>query len=103
MEFKPVKQFYYRINGEKENELFKKFNTSQENILRNNNKLPLYKGEWVKISINDYILHIVKPMQNLDTIAKLYNVNTQQLIDWNNLACVKLFIGQQIKIYNKKD
>ena len=44
------KSFFYRIQkGDDFNTLFEKFNVTKENILRNNDLINLYPGEWVKI------------------------------------------------------
>ena len=66
-------EFYYQVKNETMQELCNKFNTEKENILRNNNDIELYNGEWVKIKVNEYITHIVKPAENLDTICRKYN------------------------------
>ena len=52
------KKFYYRVlDGDNLREICQKFNTSKENILRNNKEIPLYAGEWVEITVNDFIEH----------------------------------------------
>lgn len=94
-----MQEFYYRICGESEQELYDKFNTCKESVLRNNPNIPLYEGEWVKIKVNNYITHIVKPMQTLTKVADIYNVTEQDIINNNNLTDNKLFIGQHLKIY----
>ena len=94
------KKFYYRVQqGETMQEICTKFNTSKTNIVRNNNFLDLYAGEWIIIKENDFILHLVKPMETLENIANKYNVLVDKLIEDNALKETKLFIGQQIKIY----
>lgn len=102
MKFEMCEEFFYRINDDDE-KLFEKFNTNKKNVLRNNNSLKFYAGEVVKIKLNDYVLHRVKPVQTLNDIAKIYNIKIQDIIDKNNLKTEKLFIGQEIKIYKKKD
>ena len=97
MEFKMCESFYYRVKNE---DVFSVFNTSKENVLRNNPSLKLYSGELVKIKLNNYVVHHVKPMQTLAQIAKIYNINCEKLIEDNKLTSKKLFIGQQIKIFN---
>ncbi len=95
-------EFFYRIREDDE-KVFEKFNTSNENVLRNNQALKFYAGEVVKIKLNDYIVHRVKPVQTLSDIAKIYGVETDDIKCENNLTTEKLFIGQEIKIYKKKD
>ncbi len=91
-------EFFYRINGEKPNELYIKFNTEKSNVKRNNESLNFYDGEWVEIKPNDYVCHIVKPMESINKICELYGIDKQKLIADNNLTTEHLFIGQHIKI-----
>ena len=98
MELLQNEEIFYRILSLDE-DIYKKFNTSKENILRNNYEIPFYVGEWVRIRINDYITHIVKPAQNIEQIATIHNVDKNQIISDNNLSSEKLFIGQTLKIF----
>lgn len=102
MKIEMCEEFFYRIKEDNEN-LFDKINTNKENILRNNNRLKFYAGEIVKIKLNDYVLHRVKPAETLRDIARIYDVQVQDVRVQNNLLTDKLFIGQEIKIYKKKD
>ncbi len=102
MNFNLCNNFFYRLKGESENELYKKFNTSKENLLRNNNSIKPYAGEWVKIKQNNYTTHIVKPAENLAKVCAIYKVDENSIISWNNLKSNKLFIGQHLKIFNIK-
>ena len=101
MKVELCEEFYYKIKDENIN-LIEEFNTSKENVLRNNNKIKLYVGEWVKIKVNDFQTHYVKPAETLYEIAKKYNVEVETLKENNNLLTDKLFIGQCIRIYNDK-
>lgn len=99
MNIKTNKQFYYRIEeGQNLKDICTMFNTCKENVLRNNNEIELYAGEWVKITKNDYLIHIVKPTETLTLIADMYNINVNKLKEDNNLNSEKLFIGQILKI-----
>lgn len=104
MEIILAKEFLYRV---KENDtiqsLCSKFNTSKAKIIRNNNKIDLYAGEWIKIKVNEYLSHFVKPMETLSKIAKQYNVSIEKLKTDNELYEERLYIGQLIKIYKAKD
>ena len=97
METKLCEEFFYRIE-DADIDVYKTFNTSPENVIRNNPKLKFYVGEWIKIKVNDYILHHVKPMETLAKIASSYGVSEEEIKKRNELDNVKLFIGQQIKI-----
>lgn len=101
MKIEMCDEFYYRINDENLN-IDKVFNTCKENVLRNNENIKLYSGEWVKIKVNDFQTHYVKPAETLYEIAKKYNVEVETLKENNNLLTDKLFIGQCIRIYNDK-
>lgn len=100
MEIKLCDEFFYRVKDDKD--LFKIFNTSEENLIRNNLKIKTYNGEVIKIKINDYLVHYVKPMQSLSEIAKIYGVDEDEIVNENNLKIKKLFIGQRLKISIKK-
>ncbi len=91
--------FYYRLN--KQCDVNKVFNTCEENIIRNNKNIKVYDGEWVKIKINDFLTHYVKPAETLKDIVEIYNIEKEQIIKDNNLISERLFIGQILKIYNK--
>lgn len=101
MDLELCDEFYYRITDENV-DIYKLFNTSPENVLRNNPQIKFYVGEWVKIKKNNYFIHNVKPMQTIGQIAKIYNIDEEELKKQNNLSADKLFIGQQIKIFGKK-
>lgn len=99
MKISILKNFKYRVlPTDTESLIIKDFNTSKENIIRNNPNIPIYAGEWIEIKVNDFISHVVKPMETIETISKSYNVEKQDLIDFNSLTSEKLYIGQLIKI-----
>ena len=94
------RQFYYKIMpNDTLKELCEKFNSSQESVLRNNNNLNLYAGEWVKINVNDFLTHIVKPMESLTDVSTKFGIDKNKLMADNLLTTEKLFIGQSLKIY----
>ena len=96
-------EFYYRVQqGDNFENILKRFNASSENIKRNNEKIPLYAGEWIIIKPNDFILHITKPGQNLNDVAKLFGVEPSKIMQDNQLNSAVLFIGQPLKIYKEK-
>ena len=100
MEIKQCKQFYYRVqSGDNFANICSRFNTSKENIIRNNNDLDLYVGEWIVIKTNEFKIHYVKPMETLEDIAKKYETIKEKISQDNNLKSERLFIGQLLKIY----
>ena len=92
-------EFYYRVKDENNISLYQKLNTSKDNVLRNNDRLKFYNGEWVKVKVNDFIIHVVKPTETIDKIAQIYGVEQESLKKVNALKTDKLFIGQTIKIF----
>lgn len=99
MKIKQAKTFFYRINqAETENMICCTFNTCKQGIIRNNDKLKFYAGEWIEICSNDFEIHHVKPIETLTSIANKYNTSVEKLIVDNNLKTDKLFVGQCIKI-----
>lgn len=98
------KKFIYRVQ---ENDtiisICEKFNTSKDNILRNNNEIPLYEGEIIEITINDFKIYNVQPTDTIHLISKKFNVSVEEIKQANSLTSDKLFIGQILKIYNKKN
>jgi LysM repeat protein len=100
MGIKQCKQFYYRVQeGDDFSNICNKFNTSKENIIRNNASLDLYIGEWILIKTNEFKMHYVKPAEKLIDIALKYDIDIEKLKHDNNLDNDKLYIGQMIKIY----
>lgn len=100
MKVKLCDEFFYRASDNGES-VFETFNTSKENLTRNNENIKLYSGEWVKIKQNDFKIHYVKPMQTLPQIAKEYGVSVDKIKEDNILKHDKLFIGQKLKITTK--
>lgn len=98
MEIELCDTFYYRIPNDKF-DVYTKFNTSKDNVFRNNQAIDFYAGEWVKIKQNNYMSHVVKPTETLYEIAQKYNTTTIKIQADNNLKTDRLFIGQTIKIY----
>ncbi len=101
MKIKMCEEFYYRAK-EKDEDVYNKFNSSKEKVLRNNENIKIYAGEWIKIKQNDFITHFVKPVETIEQIARIYNTSAEQIIKDNNLEVSKLFIGQKLKIKTKK-
>lgn len=102
MKIKQADSFFYRIQSNiTENVICSTLNTNKQNILRNNDNLNLYAGEWVKVTTNNYCVHVVKPVETLTSIAQKYDITVEKLLADNALKTDKLFIGQQLKILNK--
>ena len=90
---------YYQISKDDTlNNILTKFNIKTNNIIRNNSNIDFYEGEVIKIVRNIGVKHIVKPMENLSSIANKYGVDIQTIINDNNLTSKRLFVGQSLKI-----
>lgn len=98
MKIEMCDEFYYKINhkGEKINT---ELNSCDENVLRNNNKISFYAGEWIKVKVNNYLTYIVKPAESLQDIANKYSISCDKIIFDNKLETKKLYIGQILKIF----
>ena len=102
MKINIAKEFYYRVRkGDEINDICQSMNTSRENITFDRAKPEILPGEWIKVRVNDYMTHIVKPLDTIDKIAKRYDISTENLKKDNQLTTEKLYIGQLIKIYKR--
>ena len=99
MKIKLCDEFFYRVTNLDEN-IYREFNTEKQNVLRNNEKINLYKGEIIKVKVNDFKTHYVKPAETIKEIADFYSVDVEKLMIDNNLENSKLYIGQRLKVYN---
>ena len=72
------------------------FKVSLNHIKRINEIESASEGDFIFLDIIDLIIHIVKPNQTLDDIAKIYNTTVEELQKKNNIY--KVFLCQQIII-----
>ena len=90
-------EIYYQVNNDDNlATISKKFNITASQIVRNNPNIDFYEGEVVKIVYETNKMHVVKPMENLEIIARKYNTTVENLIEINHLNTVRLFIGQSL-------
>lgn len=82
------------------NTILNKFSISVNAIVRNNSSVDFYEGEVIKIMKKYNILHVVKPMETLETIANKYNTTIENLAKQNALTSKRLFIGQTLIVNN---
>ncbi len=75
-------------------EIAKLWKISKSQIIYINENLK--KGDKVILKNLNVQIHIVKPMEALDDIAKKYNISKEDIMKKNNIS--KLFIGQQLII-----
>ncbi len=85
----------------------KKYNTTVEQLKAANNLTSnlLNVGQTLKIpqieisvEPGEYTVYIVKSGDNLYNIAKRYNLNVKDIVDYNNLATTNLSVGQRLLI-----
>ena len=73
-------------------EIAKLWKISKSQIVYFNENLK--KGDKVILKNLNVEIHIVKPMESLDDIAKKHNISKQEILDKNKIS--RLFIGQQL-------
>lgn len=78
--------------------IMQQYSVGLNSIVRNNPQIDLYEGEIIKVVKNTRTIHIVKPMETLDTIAQKYDIKVANLIENNNLTSKRLFVGQTLII-----
>lgn len=92
----PKNMLYRMKKGEDRQMVADKFNTTIENVvLKSVNEH--YDGEFVQILNCNQFTHIVKPLEDLNSIALKYNVGVDYIIECNNLSSKRLFIGQKLR------
>ena len=86
---------FFRIKKAQNIEDFAKENmySLSQIVCESNNLLP---GDIVLVKDTNKVLHIVKPLETLSSIAKKYNVTIEYITKQNNID--KIFIGQQLYI-----
>jgi LysM repeat protein len=81
------------VNNERSvEEVAKLWNISTSQILSLSNTLK--RGDKIILKDLNVRLHIVKPGETLESIAKLHNMTREELLQKNKIT--RLFIGQQL-------
>lgn len=94
---------FYRVKKEDNiTSVMNKFDVTATSIIRNNPSIDFYEGEVVKILKQNDITHIVKPIETLESIAKIYNTTQDNLCNLNNLKSKRVFIGQKLVVTKVK-
>ena len=70
--------------------------------LANNGVSDVEEGDYIIIPYRARAVHIVRPLETLNEIAKKYNVCIEKLKKDNNIDA-PLFIGQQLVIVNDEE
>lgn len=95
------KNFIYKV---KENETLKdisnKFKILESKIMLDNclTSKTVLNGDLLYIACQNSVLYVVKPLDNLEKIAKKLNVSVNEIIEKNNLQTNNLFIGQNLVV-----
>lgn len=85
-------------DGDNLESILNRYSVTINNIIRNNPNIDLYEGEIIKILRKMSKLHIVKPMETLNSISQKYDISIDELVKLNNLTTKRLFIGQSLRI-----
>lgn len=100
MQIKKLQHFeniVYRVEKDDTlNSICQKFKTTPESIIFYHPNKELYEGELIIITKANKVIHVVKPLENIYTIMRKYNVSKEYIIQSNNLKTENLFIGQKI-------
>ena len=92
---KEVQYVSYRVgHNEKLEDVLKKFSVGVFNVVFENEDLS--EGDIVLIKLLNAKIHIVKPAETLESIARQYCVSVEELCEKNQIKAV--FVGQQIII-----
>lgn len=76
-----------------------KFCVLKEDLIRDNDledNYEAYEGDILWIRKKNLAIHIVKPLETIESIAKLYNVSVKEIQEKNGIT--KVFLGQKIII-----
>ncbi|MBQ3213940.1 MAG: LysM peptidoglycan-binding domain-containing protein [Clostridia bacterium] len=77
-------------------EIIKKEAISEESNYKKNNQVFIKEGIFTVIKNLKTIIHIVKPNESLEIIAKKYNKKLEEILIKNNIS--NIFVGQQLLI-----
>lgn len=92
----PNNILYRMKKGEDIKDVAGKFNTSLDNIVLKSVG-EHFEGEFVEIKSSNQFSHVVKPLEDLNSIANIYKVSVSHIIEANNLKSKRLFIGQKLR------
>ena len=104
-----VTYIIHRVDqGETVYSLSKRYNISQDELIRNNPSIRdgLKIGDELKIPLktsgitdnNNYTIHTVQPSETLFGIARQYGVSVAQIKQWNDMKGNSLTVNQKLKI-----
>lgn len=89
-------KIYYRLqHGEDKRAVAEKFNTKLTNVTCLNSNY-MSEGDFVVIKNAHQKVHIVKPLETLNEIAKSYGLDEETIINNNQLKTNVLFVGQRL-------
>jgi len=89
-----LEKFLYIVkDGEDITSIAQKFNVDKASIIADEN---IKSGSLVIINSKPNIVHIVKPLEDIEIISKKYGVTPEHILKKNKIT--KIFIGQQLFI-----
>ena len=110
--YTPSTEYHIVKNNEELSDISSKYNITKENLkLYNNLKSerifagqkiylfprPIRKSEFVTVrSIPENKIHIVRKNESIHRIAKMYNLEVMQILEYNDLKSFKLRFGQKL-------
>lgn len=77
-----------------------RFNLSVSILVKANGKNEVEEGDYVLVPFKAQAIHIVRPLQSLSDISKIYGVSVEKLKEINNLVA-PLYVGQQLVIVDE--
>ena len=89
------KEFLYEVKKEN-SEILKKILKNKLIIADTSSNSNYEDGDKIIFKNSEYKKYTVRPLDNLNMIAKNFGVSTDYLIKINNLKTNKVFIGQQL-------
>ena len=96
---KTNKNFFITINnGINIEDICEQYNVDEKLIMKSNPQLnkTLKNGDIIYLNKGNAKIYIVKPLDTIDKISEMFNVDKNYLIKTNNIS--NLFIGQKIYI-----
>ena len=91
-----LNRYYYRVESEDSWELLEEKLACKQEILQSINHIDKLREGQCLVVLRQSCIHIVKPMETFQTIAKLYGVSEEQIREKNELE--QVYIGQPLII-----
>ena len=90
-------------DGENLETLSKKFEISEENLKKINNKTVFSAGDYILIKKTKQNFHVVSPAEDLQSICEKEKVSKQDLFEANETDDLFLFVGKKLLLPTSKE